>query len=58
MSLCICVGRLARAFAARKHKVECRLRTKFRTLARMNHHEILNNAFARPNTFLLITVKE
>ena len=53
MSLCICVGRLARAFAARIHKVELRLRAKFvRTLAPLNHHERLNNAFARPNIYL------
>ena len=29
VSLCICIGRLARAVADRIHKVECRLKTKF-----------------------------
>ena len=52
MSLRICVGRLARAFAARIHKIECRLRTNFRKLAPLNHHERLNNAFASPNIYL------
>ena len=51
--LCICAGKLARAFAARLHKVECWFRTNFRSIAALNHHKRLNNAFARPNIFFM-----
>ena len=58
MSMCICLARVARSFAARFHKVVCRLKTKFYNASPLHHHECLNNAFASPNIYLWITEKE